>query len=617
MTLILLLGAGLRFFQLNDVPLRGDEAFTVLHWMREPLAHTLAEIATVDPQPPLAYALYRAFGLAFGSSEGVVRLLPALLGLLGIPALYGIGRRIGGRNAGLIAAALFAASPVLIWHAQDARNYGIWAAFSALALWSALRALERDRTGSWALFIVIQIAACYLYYLELLFLGALTVYVLLDVRREPRKVLHWFIALAFVGLALAPWFSQPRLLSGGGYTGTAGQFDLKLYLTWFLPALLFGEAIPGNRNLLFTAAALVTVVAGFALLWRINRRAVRLLALYSVLPLIALGIVSTRLHVFVPRYVLPVTTLLIVLAAVVIVRGLSSENRNRPLRLLALALPVLIGWSLVSYYFDYAKSPDWRALVAYLAPRTGATDLLVNSAADMSFPFYAGEYGVAGEQAQLPANPGQPGAEITDVLDDALRAGRAVWIVASPPNWPNRNVPDQWLRENGVLFRSANLNGMRADEYLPRAVNEGGSGADFGGVIRLHGAQIPAELEPDGSLPLLLDFEVLAQTSAPLKAFVHVIGPTNPATGTPLWAQDDQPPQDVADTRSWETGTRYRDRFVIGGLQKLPPGEYQIVTGWYDPETGDRLPAEAGDAVHIATLTIDASGGATIQIELE
>ena len=291
MTLILLLGAGLRFFQLNDVPLRGDEAFTVLHWMREPLAHTLAAIATVDPQPPLAYALYRAFGLAFGSSEGVVRLLPALLGLLGVPALYGIGRRIGGRNAGLIAAALFAASPVLIWHAQDARNYGIWAAFSALALWSALRALERDRTGSWALFIVIQIAACYLYYLELLFLGALTVYVLLDVRREPRKVLHWFIALAFIGLALAPWFSQPRLLSGGGYTGTAGQFDLTLYLTWFLPSLLFGEAIPGNRDLLFTAAALVTVVAGFALLWRINRRAVRLLALYSVLPLIALGIV--------------------------------------------------------------------------------------------------------------------------------------------------------------------------------------------------------------------------------------------------------------------------------------------------------------------------------------
>ena len=174
MTVILLLGAGLRFFQLNAVSLRGDEAFTVLHWMREPLGQTLAAIATTDPQPPLAYALFRGFGLVFGTSEGVVRLLPALLNLLGIPAMYGVGKRIGGRNVGMVAAALFAVSPAILWHAQDARNYGIWVALSALALWLALRALERGRTVDWALFVALQVAAAYLYYLELLFLAALT-----------------------------------------------------------------------------------------------------------------------------------------------------------------------------------------------------------------------------------------------------------------------------------------------------------------------------------------------------------------------------------------------------------------------------------------------------------
>lgn len=613
MTLILLIGAGLRLFQLNDVPLRGDEAFTVLHWMREPLSQTLNQIATVDPQPPLAYALYRAFALIIGSSEPLVRLLPALLGLLGIPALYGVGKRIGGRNAGLVAAALFAISPVFIWHAQDARNYGIWAAFSALALWSALRALDRNRFVDWALFVVLQIAACYLYYLELLFLGALTVYVLLDVRREPRKVLHWFIALAVIGLALAPWFIQPRLLSGGGYSGTAGQFDVTLYLTWFLPSLLFGEAIPGNRELWFTAAALLTVITGFGLLWRPNRRAVWLLALYSLLPLIAIGLVSTRLNVFVPRYVLSIGIVLVLLAAVVIVRGLSIKNRNRPLRLLAIALPVLIGWSLASYYFDYAKSPDWRSLAAYLAPRTEASDLLVNSAADMSFPFYAGEFGVAGEQAQLPANPRQPGSEIEGVLAAALTSGHPVWIAASPPNWPNRDVADEWLRENGILFRSANLNGMRAEEYVSRVVTQGGTTANFGDVVRLLGAQIPAELEPDGSLPVLLDFEATARTGAALKTFVHLIGPVNPSTGTPLWAQDDQPPQDSLDTRNWEPGLRYRDRFVLSGLDQLPPGDYQIVTGWYDPETGQRLTTAEGDSFVIASLAVGAGGGVTIR----
>ncbi|MFN8377126.1 MAG: glycosyltransferase family 39 protein [Anaerolineae bacterium] len=613
MTVILLLGAGLRFFQLNDVPLRGDEAFTVLHWMREPLEATLSQIATIDPQPPLAYALYRAFGLLIGSSEPLVRLLPALLNLLGVAALYGIGKRIGGRSVGLVAAALFAISPVFIWHAQDARNYGIWAAFSALALWSALRALDRNRLVDWAIFVTIQITACYFYYLELLFLGALTAYVLLDVRRDPRKVLRWYIALAVIGLALAPWFIQPRLLSGGGYTGTAGQLNPALYLTWFLPSLLFGEAIPGGRELWFTTAALLTVASGFALLWRPNRRAVWLLALYSLLPLIAIGVVSTRINVFVPRYVLSVGTVLILLAAVVIVRGLSLENRNKPLRLLAIALPVLIGWSLLSYYFDYAKSPDWRALVNYLAPRTQNSDLLVNSAADMSFPFYVGEMGVAGEQTQLPANPRQSLTEIQGVLADAMADGRSIWIVANPPDWPNQNVPDQWLREHGTLFRNANLNGMRADEYVTSSATENGSVIDFGDVVRLIGEQIPAEIEPDGSLPLILDFEVLSRAGALLKTFVHVVGPTNPATGTPLWAQDDQPPQDSVDTRNWEAGTRYRDRFVLGGIGKLPESEYEIEVGWYDPVSGERLPVGTGDATRIAVLTVNADGGITIQ----
>ena len=431
-------------------------------------------------------------------------------------------------------------------------------------------------------------------------------------RRQTRTLLRWFLALALIALALAPWFLQPRLLSGGGYAGTAGQLDVAAYLGQFLPTLLFGQAIPAGRESWFIAAALVTAVAGLVVLWTTNRRAVWLLVVYMGLPLLALGLIATRLNVFVPRYVLPVSLALIVLAAVVIVRGLSTSNKVVPLRLLAIALSVLIGWSLLTYYFDYTKAPDWRALAAYLAPRTTATDLLVNSAADMSFPFYLGEFRVPGEHVQLPANPDQSRAEIEGTLADALDAGRRIWIVAQPPGWPNRAIPDDWLRTNAYPLFSTQVGGLRADRYETSAIDGSQPLANFG-PVRLLGAEWPSVLEPDGSLPLALDFEVSERTDVPLKSFVHVVGPINPATGTPLWAQDDQLPQDVLDTRTWELGLRYRDRFLLPGLDQLSPGDYRVVVGWYDPLTNTRLPTGEGDSVAILVMTVADDGTVTMR----
>src|SRR5215207_5053780 len=145
---IILLGFALRFFNLNAVSLRGDEAFTVLHWMREPLASTLADIATKDPQAPLSYALYRGWALVMGTSEYVARLLPALFSVLGIPAMYVLGHRLRGRHLGL------------------------------LAVWLALRALDRQRHIDWLLYVVAAALAGYVYYLELFVVAALNVFVL-------------------------------------------------------------------------------------------------------------------------------------------------------------------------------------------------------------------------------------------------------------------------------------------------------------------------------------------------------------------------------------------------------------------------------------------------------
>ncbi len=84
--------------------------------------------------------------------------------------------------------------------------------------------------------------AAYVYYLELFVVVALNLYVLVTRWRDRRLLLRWFGAQIALGLILAPWYLQPRLLFGSGYGGTTGNFD-PLAVVHALPAraLTFGD----------------------------------------------------------------------------------------------------------------------------------------------------------------------------------------------------------------------------------------------------------------------------------------------------------------------------------------------------------------------------------------
>ncbi|MFN8451139.1 MAG: glycosyltransferase family 39 protein [Anaerolineae bacterium] len=283
---IILLGFALRLFHLNTVALRGDEAFTVIHWMREPLAQTLANIATVDPQAPLSYALYRGWALVLGSNEIVVRFLPALVSILGIPAMYALGHRLRGARLGLLAAFVWAINPYQIYHAQDARSYAVWAALSLIAIWLALRALDKQRRIDWLLYIAAGALAAYVYYLELFIILALNLYVFATRWRDRPLLARWLGAEIAIGLLLAPWYLQPRLLFSSGYGGTAGQFAPPQLLTRFIPTLTFStpDKLPPDTALALAAVLGIALLVGLAVWWRRNRVQALLVGLLGTLP---------------------------------------------------------------------------------------------------------------------------------------------------------------------------------------------------------------------------------------------------------------------------------------------------------------------------------------------
>jgi 4-amino-4-deoxy-L-arabinose transferase-like glycosyltransferase len=151
---LLLLGALLRFATLDLQSYRYDEAVTVGRVLHPGLFDTLAAVPRSESTPPLYYAVAWLWSLPFGTGEVAMRSLSALAGTASIAVVYLAAVAIPlRRRAGLIAAAIVAVNPVLIWFSQDARAYALVFLFTALSFLFFARARRsgtRRNLGWWA-----------------------------------------------------------------------------------------------------------------------------------------------------------------------------------------------------------------------------------------------------------------------------------------------------------------------------------------------------------------------------------------------------------------------------------------------------------------------------------
>ncbi len=143
---VLLLGGILRFATLDLQSYRYDEAVTVGRVLHPSLFDTLATVPKSESTPPLYYLVAWLWSRVFGSGEVGLRSLSALAGTASILVVYlGAAALELPRRAGLIAAAIVAVSPVLIWFSQDARAYALAFLLTALSFLFFARA---RRSGS-------------------------------------------------------------------------------------------------------------------------------------------------------------------------------------------------------------------------------------------------------------------------------------------------------------------------------------------------------------------------------------------------------------------------------------------------------------------------------------
>jgi len=192
----------------------------------------------------------------------------------------------------------------------------------------------------------------------------------------------------------------------------------------------------------------------------------------------------------------------------------------------------------------------------------------------------------------LPA--GDPDRPVVYVLKADDRATGALLEAAFPQG--------RWdlIAEGAAVYRVP----PGADRVRPRRPLQ----AEFAGRIRLLGYDPPPEsFHPGDTLAVRLYWRALTPMERGYTAFVHLLGPVNPATNTPLWAQDDHQPGHAAyPTDRWFPGEVVVDQFRFSVPADAPAGEYILTTGFYDLATLRRLARDdaASDTATLATITV-------------
>jgi 4-amino-4-deoxy-L-arabinose transferase-like glycosyltransferase len=353
-------GAALRFSTLSVQSFWLDEAVTHQLVTRS-LGSMLSAIPHSESTPPLYYVLAWVWVRVFSAGEAGLRSLSALIGTATIVVLALIARRLGGRRAGLAAAALCATNPLLIWYSQEARAYALLVAFCALSLWCLLREDWRGFALASALALATHYFAVFIVAPELVWLC----------RQHVRRSRPAAWSAAFVVAVAAALMPLAVAQASGNRASFIRASGLAGRIVAVPKQFLIGYATP-DQVILTVVAAVLAVALGFWL--RRADRGLVALAAFAVGVPVAMALVG--LDYLITRNLIAAMVPLVALAGVAAARSPAG-----PALVGALCAVGVIAYAGVEAN-PYYQRDDWRAAAAALGQATRGPRVIVVNPSD-------------------------------------------------------------------------------------------------------------------------------------------------------------------------------------------------------------------------------------------
>lgn len=461
---------------------------------------------------PLYYLMLRGWIALAGQSEYAMRFFALVFGVLCVPLIYALGRRLFSPSVGLFAALLITFSPYLTWYSQEVRMYTMVPALAMLIIYALRRAIEGEGWLWWA---IQSVATTLAFYSHILAALLIPVQILLYFVWWPRARKQWIgalVSLAFLTLPYLPlvlW--QAPLAFKARETGfpsyTLAQMAEILLNGWSLGITGWGWswgmwltgllALWGFLSFLILPSLSPPLSEGRA------RRTRNRLALLSwlVTPLLAVWLISLRQPLFTDRYLTWAAPAFYLLVALGLASFRRLGNWGHWVAILLVGLILVVSGNNIWRQATDLLKADFRAVAAYVADYSTPNEPIAHQITGKEYPFkyylplimserhtrdelivfqipharYSFDYYfAAGEYSWaegLYTNHRAPdGAYLMSEQEAAFRmeemtAGYStIWLLATEsPMWDERGLVQTWLEVNGERVDEAHF--MRVDVY--------------------------------------------------------------------------------------------------------------------------------------------------------
>ena len=577
-----------------------DESVSI-HWAQSSVARILdvSMHLVEDRLPPLYYLLLKGWVSLAGLTEFSVRFPSVVLGTLLVAVMFAIGRRLFGARTGLLAAALVAVNPFLVWYSQEARMYALAVLLGALTVLAFHRAVSGDGARHWAAMGIFAAAGLYTHLYTGFLLPALALWLLLNPSALKK---HWLAfgatmaaaSAAFVPLALATWRFSGESTPGDPLHGIGGRAWglLRAFAIWQ------AELSPPTTQIVLIVLAVAATLGALA---AFRRRDGWLVILLLAMPfVIASGLMfRSELAFFGERYFIVMVPWLLLLAAAGVMHAIWGKNRWRKITagVGAIALVAVTAIPLPGQWSVPAAKEAWRQSAAYLAAHAQPGDVIFIHPEWIRFAFqyYQGQMAIPADTAAYFFAVDER-TDLDTPLNGVVDGHTVVWLIESHLDQPDpeRRV-ENWFGARYPLVTELYPPGVTLKGFAPGyqltdlPATAIPAVAEFATGVRLVGFTVqdnPVSARenlfhpPSGWVHVILYFargDAPPQDTAP---FVHLIDAQGQVWGASLERGNDAfhfyPPS------RWQAGQIIRQDVDVNLNPATPPGEYRLVVGFGD-----------------------------------
>lgn len=382
---IIFMGASLRIFNLSSESFWRDEIMTINESSNGSLMHIVSN-RLENGHGPLYFIFMHYWISTFGKKEFWVRFPSAIFGIALILLVYFLAKELFDTKIGLLSSFFQAIGTIDIIYSQEARMYSILAFFVILCNLFLIKIIKYKayQANLYWLGYCVSLSIClFLSPSATLILISHSIYILF-MRKKYEKIAKRFVFCALlISFIYAPLFwviakDMPRNLKIIGEHMHSPDFIAVLsFLKLFTP-LVFEKIMHLNTGMgyvtLLSLYFIIVLLAIYYYLRDMKKEIASILLFILFIPPIILFIISKFiLPIFLPRYVLFISTSLYIILAYSILR---TNNK-----LLNFALPfLLVIFSSLSLYFYYINGvkPHWREILEFARGYGGGKNVILS-----------------------------------------------------------------------------------------------------------------------------------------------------------------------------------------------------------------------------------------------